>query len=43
MEKTEKHLERYANSGLRTLLIAERELPKRLYEEWSEKYRLAGL
>ena len=35
---TWKHLERYANTGLRTLVIAKREISEHDYNEWAEKY-----
>ena len=37
-ELTWKHLERYANTGLRTLVIAKREISEHDYNEWAEKY-----
>lgn len=35
---TWKNLEKYANTGLRTLVIAKREIPESLYETWSQEY-----
>jgi len=37
-EMTWKNLERYANTGLRTLVIAKREIPENIYNEWAEEY-----
>lgn len=36
--KTWENLERYANVGLRTLILAKREIPRKVYEAWAEKY-----
>lgn len=41
--QTEKHLQRYASIGLRTLLLAERVLPAEYYEEWASRYQMASL
>ena len=35
------HLEKYASIGLRTLLIAKREINQNEYQEWSNKYHEA--
>lgn len=42
LEKTALHLEQYATEGLRTLCIAQRELPWSDYLKWNEKYDLAA-
>lgn len=36
--KTWDNLERYASQGLRTLLLAKREIPAKEYEKWAESY-----
>lgn len=36
--KTWRHLEDYASDGLRTLLLAKREIPMKEYERWAESY-----
>jgi len=36
--KTQKYLDGYAKVGLRTLLIAVKEISEETYLEWSEKY-----
>ena len=33
-----KLLESYASTGLRTLVLASKEIPKEEFDEWSEKY-----
>jgi magnesium-transporting ATPase (P-type) len=42
-EKTWKNLERYANVGLRTLILAKREIPRAIYERWAEKYLVRNM
>lgn len=43
MEKsTHKHLENYASGGLRTLLLAEKELSEIEYQQFKDEYRLAA-
>lgn len=42
ISKTALHLEDYANEGLRTLCIAERELDRDFYFNWSERYKEAN-
>ena len=37
-KETEDHLTRYANTGLRTLVVGAREIPEEEYIEWLEKY-----
>jgi len=41
LKATQKFLESYATIGLRTLLIAKRELDEAFYEKWSKKYHAA--
>lgn len=36
------HLENYANSGLRTLLLAEKEISQIQYEQWKDEYKTAS-
>lgn len=36
------HLEKFAEDGLRTLCLAQRELPKYEYEEWQERFENAS-
>lgn len=38
---TTQHLERYATEGLRTLVIAQKEIPEEAYQAWSADYRAA--
>jgi len=38
---TTEHLERYASEGLRTLVLAQRELDEKYYMEWSANYKQA--
>ena len=38
LAKTQGFLKDFASSGLRTLLLAQRELKPEFYEEWSERY-----
>ncbi|KAH3682401.1 hypothetical protein WICPIJ_006626 [Wickerhamomyces pijperi] len=42
MEKTALHLEEYATEGLRTLCIAEKEIPWAEYQAWSAKHDVAA-
>ncbi len=42
VEATGKHLETYADEGLRTLVIAYRPLQEDEYRTWSEAFRLAN-
>ena len=39
---TQQHLENYASSGLRTLLLAEKEISEIEYQQWKDEYRLAA-
>jgi magnesium-transporting ATPase (P-type) len=39
---TTQHLENYANGGLRTLLLAEKELSEIEYQQFKDEYRLAS-
>ncbi|PYH97716.1 phospholipid-translocating P-type ATPase domain-containing protein [Aspergillus ellipticus CBS 707.79] len=41
-KKTAEHLEVFANEGLRTLCIADRELSEEEYREWSKQHDLAA-
>ena len=36
--QTNKYLDQYANQGLRTLLIARKEIDEKFYEQWATKY-----
>ena len=42
-EKTESHLNLFAEDGLRTLCCASRDIPTREYETFKEKFKAAGL
>lgn len=37
---TEKNLEHFACDGLRTLLIAEKQIEPAEYEKWSERFKV---
>jgi phospholipid-translocating ATPase len=41
-EQTDDFLEDYAQDGLRTLLLTERELSAEWYQEWNERYEEAA-
>jgi phospholipid-translocating ATPase len=41
LEKTNKHLENFAKEGLRTLLLAEKEITEDFYINWDKKYKRA--
>jgi phospholipid-transporting ATPase len=41
LDQTNKYLEMYAKEGLRTLVIAEKDISNDLYEGWSEIYKHA--
>ncbi|KAJ0409554.1 hypothetical protein ATCC90586_010065 [Pythium insidiosum] len=41
VETTTQHLERFATEGLRTLVIAQKEIPEDAYLEWSREYKAA--
>jgi len=43
LETTEKHLEKYSNVGLRTLVLAKKVLDETFYEEWNQKYKVAAV
>eukprot|EP00002_Diphylleia_rotans_P033011 TRINITY_DN698_c0_g1_i11.p1 TRINITY_DN698_c0_g1~~TRINITY_DN698_c0_g1_i11.p1 ORF type:complete len:1852 (+),score=333.99 TRINITY_DN698_c0_g1_i11:998-6553(+) len=43
IEKTMEHIDLFAVDGLRTLVIAKRDLAPKVYEEWNEKYTKASL
>jgi len=43
VEETKKYLSEYASSGLRTLLLAEKEISEQEYEEWADHYNKAAL
>lgn len=38
IEKTENFLDQYAKQGLRTLLLAQREVDPQFYQSWNKKY-----
>ena len=38
IDKTQEFLTQYANAGLRTLILAEREIDSQFYSEWEKKY-----
>lgn len=38
-----RHLEKYANQGLRTLVVARRELESTFYESWAAKFKAASV
>jgi hypothetical protein len=40
-KETWKHLTKYANIGLRTLVVATREIPENEYNTWKKKYQNA--
>lgn len=42
LKHTEQHLELYAKSGLRTLLLAEKEISEIEYQQWRDEYRQAA-
>jgi magnesium-transporting ATPase (P-type) len=42
MEEVDQHLNTYAGSGLRTLLLAEKEITQEEYNEWKAEYRAAS-
>ena len=42
-ERTESHLNLFAEDGLRTLCCASRDIPTREYENFKEKFKAAGL
>ncbi|GAB9475624.1 hypothetical protein Gpo141_00012712 [Globisporangium polare] len=41
VEITNQHLERYATEGLRTLVIAQKEIPSDAFDAWSREYKNA--
>ncbi|KAJ3105718.1 hypothetical protein HDU97_007695 [Phlyctochytrium planicorne] len=41
LDVTSKHLEVFANEGLRTLCLAYKVIPESVYEEWNKKYTAA--
>lgn len=41
VEITNQHLERYATEGLRTLVIAQKEIPEEAFAAWSREYKNA--
>ena len=43
IEKTEKFLQNYAEEGLRTLLLAQKEVDIEFYNDWSQQYQQAML
>jgi len=42
MKEVDAHLSKYAGNGLRTLLLAEKELSQSEYEAWKQEYRVAS-
>ena len=40
MQQTYKNLEHFACDGLRTLLLAEKEIDKTTYENWAERFKV---
>jgi magnesium-transporting ATPase (P-type) len=38
---TDEHLEGYAEEGLRTLLVVEKEIDDKFYESWNKQYQEA--
>ena len=42
LKKTQRYLDGYAKVGLRTLLIASKEVPEEFYLKWEQKYRAAA-
>ena len=43
LEKTQRYLEEYAKQGLRTLLVASKELDNDFYSEWDKQYKEAAV
>ena len=41
LSTTSEYLDEYANEGLRTLLVAQKEVDPEFYKEWNEKYKHA--
>ena len=42
MQETDKHLDAYAEDGLRTLLIAKRDVPRDVYDKWAASFKEAS-
>ena len=42
IEVTNSFLEEYANEGLRTLILAQKEVDPEFYEKWNQKYTVAS-
>ena len=42
LKYTEQHLENYAKSGLRTLLLAEKIISEIQYQQWNDEYKAAA-
>lgn len=40
IEKTKSNLVEFANIGLRTLVLAKKELDQRVYEDWAARYKV---
>lgn len=38
MKKTQEHLNDYGKEGLRTLVLAKKELDEQMYQEWAAKH-----
>lgn len=42
-QRTQEHLNKFAGEGLRTLVLAERNISEQLYERWKKRYNEAAL
>ena len=42
LEKTQQFLDEYAKTGLRTLLIAQKEIDEDFYNDWAKKHQAAA-
>lgn len=42
LQETDKHLDAYAEDGLRTLLIAKRDVPRNVYDAWAKSFKEAS-
>ena len=42
IDKTLEYLEDFAKEGLRTLLLAEKEIDRKFYKKWHSKYKKAA-
>ena len=43
LQKTQVFLEDYAKQGLRTLLVAKKEIDENFYEDWENQYKKASV